>query len=153
MNKATLGIIVGAAALGFVKNRGSQSLDDFDDKNKGGDCYEAAGRWMMNNFSADDDTFLVHGEVMGRGTLQDVWFGHAWIEKGDTVLDVAGGTVQEIPKHIYYILGTINQRYYLNGKMNPPKNNVLKYTREEMMQKLAETQIWGPWELETETGY
>lgn len=136
-----------------IVQQGSKSLDDFDDENKGGDCFEAAGRWMMNNFSAGDDTFLVHGEIRGRGPLQDIWFGHAWIEQGDEVIEVAGGKNIRMPKHIYYILGTIDQPYYQDRKMHPPKNNVLKYTRLQTMEKLAEFKTWGPWELETETGY
>ena len=131
--------------------QGSKSLDDFDDENKGGDCFEAAGRWIMNN--PGTDAVLVHAEVMGRGALQGVWFGHAWIEQGDEVIEVAGGKNARLPKQVYYILGTINQPYYQDGKMNPPKNNVLKYTRTQAMEKLAEFKTWGPWELKTETGY
>ena len=154
MNKAVLGTIIGTAVLGLAKsNKGSQSLDDFDDGNKGGDCFEAAGRWISNNFSAGDDTFLVHGEVRGHGALQGVWFGHAWIEQGDEVIEVAGGKNLRMPKHIYYILGSIDQPYYQDGKMNSPKNNVLKYTRIAAMKKMALERTWGPWELETETGY
>ena len=152
MNKAAIGTIVGAALLGLSKG-GSASLDDFDDGNKGGDCYEAAGRWMMDNFGSNTDAVLVHGEVRGGGGLQDVWFGHAWIEQGDEVIEVAGGKNLRMPKDIFYILGSINQPYYQDGKMNPPKNNVLKYTQLEAMEKLAEFKTWGPWELETETGY
>ena len=154
MNNGSVLAIMGSFLIPLVKKAvGSKSLDDFDDDNKGGDCFEAAGRWMMKNFSSNTDSVLVHGEVRGRGALQDIWFGHAWIEEGDEVIEVANGKNIRMPKQIYYILGTIDQPYYQDGKMHPPKNNVLTYTKSEAMQKFADFQTWGPWELETETGY
>lgn len=118
----------------------------------GGDCYEAAGRYIMDR-PFDKDLVLVHGEVMGRGELHGVWFGHAWIESGDEVIEVSNGKNIKMPKHIYYILGTIDQPYYQDGKMYPPKNNVLKYTGTQAMDMFSKHETFGHWELETETGY
>ena len=117
----------------------------------------SAGRYIMDR-PFDKELVLVHGEVMGRGDLQGVWFGHAWIETKnkdgeDVVIEVANGKNIEMPKHIYYILGTIDQPYYQDGKMHPPKNNVLKYTGSQAMEMFSKHETFGPWELETETGY
>lgn len=157
-NTSSIAAIMGSFLIPLAKqavdkNTGSKSLDDFDSDNKGGDCFESAGRYMLDMIGRNKNAVLVHGEVMGRGALQDVWFGHAWIEIGDEVLEVANGKNIKMPKHIYYILGTIDQPYFQDGKMNPPKNNVYRYTFDEAMEMFSKHQTFGPWELETETGY
>jgi len=113
-----------------------------------GDCFEAAGRYITEHF--DPDLLLVHGEVLGRGSVHGVWFGHAWIEKGDMVIDVSNGLRVEMPKVVYYALGTIDQPYYELGKMNPPRNNVVKYNRRQALEKIGLHKTWGPWDLNTE---
>jgi hypothetical protein len=145
MNKSSIATIMGSFLIPLAK----QAIGS---KNQGGDCYEAAGPYILNR-PFDKDLVLVHGEVMGRGELQGVWFGHAWIESGDEVIEVANGKNLRMPKHIYYILGTIDQPYYQDGKMHPPKNNVLKYTGSQAMEMFSKHETFGPWELETETGY
>jgi hypothetical protein len=132
-----------------IKNKGSKSQRDINPQNAGGDCFEAAAKFVLNN----PDYTLVHGEVMGRGALQDIWFGHAWVEKDGIVREVANGNNIEMTVEVYYLLGTINQPYYQNRKMNPPKNNIIRYSYSELMNMLNEHQTWGPWELVTETGY
>jgi len=131
------------------KNKGSKSKRNIDPKNAGGDCFEVAANFVLNN----PDYTLVHGEVMGRGPLQDIWFSHAWVEKDGIVREVANGSNVEMTVEVYYLLGTINQPYYQNGKMNPPKNNTIRYSYDELIDKLHEYETWGPWELTTETGY
>jgi GNAT superfamily N-acetyltransferase len=112
-----------------------------------GDCYEAAGNYMMRFIFGDakDDSRihrlrLVHGEVTGQGPLEGIKYGHAWVEDGNMVIDQSNGKDLRMPKAAYYALGRIG-------------SNVHKYTMAEFKRKAVETGIWGPWDLETESGY
>lgn len=110
-----------------------------------GDCYEAAGRFIMSQcqFGSTEDCnlTLVHGEVMGQGDLEGITFGHAWLVKGDLVIDKSNGRNIEMPKQIYYSFGMIdsigNMHHY---DWEEARNNILTYEH------------WGPWDLETESG-
>ena len=118
-----------------------------------GDCYEAAGRWMTTEF--DTDCYLIHAEVIGQGPLEGVPYGHAFILCGDTVLDYSNGRKIEMPKFIYYALGKIEATVYFdpNKGMVERDPKIYQYTREEMTNWIMETGHWGPWELETDSGY
>lgn len=106
---------------------------------KKGNCYEAAGRYIMN--SKDDGLMLVHGEVEGQGEIDGVRFGHAWLEKGDKVIDVSNGKQLEIPKFVYYQLGNIDKI-----------NNLKKYNHTDSLKNMVRYKHWGPWDLKTSTG-
>ena len=98
-------------------------------KNATGDCFEAAGKLMMDlswKDGADMSTVrLVHGEVAGQGSLKGTKFGHAWVA-------------------IYYWLGKISDDF--------GNANTHSYTYDEFVYKTHESGNWGPWDLETETG-
>ena len=103
----------------------------------GGDCYNVAGRYLMDHaFGEDSGLLLVHGEVGGQGPLAGIRMGHAWIEDGDMVIDNSNGTNRTIPKQLYYAIGNIGQTF--------------KYTMDEMRKKVLEYGHWGPWDLKTE---
>lgn len=107
-----------------------------------GDCYEAAGQYMMEHaiFSGKEKgLLLVHGEVTGQRDIEGLKYGHAWIEKGGMVIDVANGRDFRVPKEVYYAIGRIG-------------TNVHKYTVAEFRKKVMEHQHWGPWDLKTESG-
>ena len=114
--------------------------------NSGGDCYEAAGKYMMDKcvFSSRVDgcnLILVHGEVAGQGSLEGVTFGHAWVLDGGTAIDRSNGGNLQLPRAVYYAVGQINQI-----------GNTHEYTMEEMRKKILNSGHWGPWDLETESG-
>ena len=127
-------------------------------KNATGDCFEAAGKLMMDlswKDSADMSTVrLVHGEVVGQGSLKGTKFSHAWVErteklpeeygKLEMVLDHSNGEEKEMPKAIYYWLGKISDDF--------GNANTHSYTYDEFVYKTHESGNWGPWDLETETG-
>jgi hypothetical protein len=107
-------------------------------KNRGGDCYEAAGKYVMDHAlfpGTDGSLILVHGEVTGQGDIAGIQYGHAWVEKGGTVIDVSNGRNIKLPKAVYYAIGNIGKTY--------------KYTSEEMREKILESGHWGPWDLKT----
>ena len=109
-----------------------------------GDCYEANGRYFVDKAvfpGRDKNMRLVHGEVSGQGPLEGVNYGHAWVEDGNTVIDVSNGGNLRIPKDVYYALGNIKN----NGNMHV-------YKPEEVRQKMVQHKHWGPWDLRTSTG-
>lgn len=106
-----------------------------------GDCYEAAGNYMMQAALEGDERklTLVHGEVTGQGPLHGVKFGHAWVEIGGMVIDKSNGRNLKMPKEMYYAIGKIG-------------SNTHRYTMKQFRRKAVQTGVWGPWDLETETG-
>ena len=142
LSLSIIGLSVGAVAV--KRKMGSKSISC-------GDCYEAAGRYMLENGMRNPNLRLVHGEVLGRGAIEGLWFGHAWIEdvSRDMVIDVANKRRVEMPKNVYYTLGTINMPYYQDGEMHPAKNNIFVYDMNTFRQKILENEHWGPWDLQT----
>lgn len=113
-----------------------------------GDCFEAAFEIMMHeivmagfNYSKVK-SLLVHGEVAGQGPLMGIRYVHAWVEKGDTVLDYSNGRRLEMPKVAYYALGDVKD---VPGK-------VYRYTAKQMQRWANKLKHYGPWELESESG-
>ena len=122
-----------------------------------GDCYEVHARWMIENFRKADEYILVHAEVIGQGQLAGVPYGHCFLihKASDTVHDRSNGRDIQMPREIYYLLGKIDQSEYwcdVNGRVSrTPK--IYEYTRDELEEWLWESGTYGPWELETESGY
>ena len=120
-----------------------------------GDCYEVHGRMMMK--PSGRNFILVHAEVMGQGQLAGVPYGHCFLinKLTGTVTDRSNGRDIQMPKEIYYMLGKIDQSEYWDDTMGrvsrTPK--IFEYTQEEAIEWMAETGTFGPWELETESGY
>ena len=116
-----------------------------------GDCYEIAGKHMLENAHSND--ILCHGEVTGQGELNGIKYGHAWIERGDLVIDKSNGRNIQMPKLVYYILGKIGQPSFDQaGNYHEGKTNVHRYSYPEFSEKILEFGHWGPWDLKTETG-
>lgn len=97
-----------------------------------GDCYEASADYVL----AHEGTILCHGIVTGTaGEVEGIQYGHAWVEFEDgdhLVLDVANGSVDEIPRILYYKLGQIEK--------------VVTYTRDELCEAIMENEHYGPWD-------
>lgn len=107
-----------------------------------GDCYEAAAKYIMDKVLAfwvenpQHQLRLVHGEVRGQGPLEGQRLGHAWVEDGDTVIDVSNGRDLRMPKELYYAIGNIDDI-----------GNTHVYTPEEARRKILQSKTWGPWDL------
>ena len=99
-----------------------------------GDCYQAAGRLIMN-FFGDKGAKLVHGMVNGQGALKGLRFGHAWVEKGSKILDHSNGKKQEMSKALYYALGDVKS------------SECRYYTGLEAAKWMSKKEHWGPWEI------
>ena len=113
--------------------------------NANGDCFEAAGKYVMDKCgfgSADGcQLILVHGEVAGQGPLEGVTFGHAWVLDSGTVIDRSNGRNVQMPQPVYYALGRVDNI-----------GNTVEYTWEEARKNILLYEHWGPWDLETESG-
>ena len=54
----------------------------FNEVTAKGNCYEANGKYFMDNSWTDHTLTLVHGIVTGQGKLLGVRYGHCWVEDG-----------------------------------------------------------------------
>lgn len=112
-----------------------------------GDCYYIAGQFAMNNLFTPKKIdyigtpYLVHAEVQGQGRLENIRYGHAWIEDDIFVYDFSNNRELKIPKDFYYSLGNVDTT-------NPVKYR--KYTFEEARRKMVDTGNYGCWDLEVE---
>jgi hypothetical protein len=135
--------------LNLTESRNRQS--------KLGDCYEVHGRFMLDNHLEADDYILVHAEVMGQGQLAGIPYGHCFLihKATDTVRDMSNGRDINMPRAIYYLLGKIDMAQYWDDELGPVERipKIYEYSRDEVMNWMSETGTFGPWELETESGY
>ena len=120
-------------------------------ENKGGNCYEMAGKLAMGIMFADKDMsypdfkgtpYVVHAEVSGQGAISGLRYGHAWVEDDMFIYDFSNGRKIVFPKELYYAIGNVITK--------PPK--YYKYTFDEARKKMSETGHYGSWELKTESG-
>ena len=124
-------------------------------ENKGGDCYEIAGKIAMGIWSvemlADNETsypdfigtpYVVHAEVSGQGAISGLRYGHAWVEDDMFIYDYSNGRKIIFPKELYYAIGNVITK----------KPKYFKYTFDEARKKMLESGHYGSWELITESG-
>jgi|TARA_Y100000034_G_C6904889_1_gene419567 hypothetical protein len=112
-----------------------------------GDCYEASAKFLMSKLMLDPSStkyLLIHAEVAGQGELDGITYGHGFVldTENDMVIDVSNGRNLSLPRAVYYAIGRID---YID--------NIHEYTYEEMSKKTLEYRHWGPWDLETASGY
>lgn len=106
-----------------------------------GDCYNvvySVATAFLPVLGAQDIR-IVHGIAVGRGAIDGVRFGHAWVEcvvnDGDhVVFDMSNGLPpRAIAVDSYYLLGQINA------------DECIKYTVEEWQRMAVEHENYGPW--------
>lgn len=107
-----------------------------------GNCYRAAFDALLDG-RTPPGSVLVHGEATGQGPIEDVRFGHAWVEHGDLVYEFSNGLDLVLSAHLYYAVGQIVEEVYGQRKL-------FRYTVNEARNWALETGHYGPWELETE---
>jgi len=104
------------------------NINNIPDKNKNGDCYQQAYRYVTSHPTAT----LVHGIVVGRGPIEGIEYNHAWAEENGNVIDKTMNL--ELPIDAYYALGQVRLTY--------------KYSIDELYKKSLEYKTYGPWEDE-----
>jgi hypothetical protein len=123
-----------------------------------GDCYNAAINIMLDH--PDDPTYkLAQGTPMGRGPIEGLRYGHAWVEHelpatklpegafegfseeqlkflttNIEVIDDTNGADLHLPREVYYAMGNIDPF------------EVRRYSYDEMHEHVARTGVAGPWE-------
>lgn len=126
-----------------------------------GDCYQAAVQTALELLAEENDSqtvWVCHGQVSGQGKVAGVRFGHAWVEVEQTVevpdeapaelrevwsgrvvafcTDKANGNDVSLPRELYYRAGDIDA------------DEVQRYSYEEAVALMIETEHYGPWEGE-----
>lgn len=105
-------------------------IDDVPEENKHGNCFVVALHKFMEN---PRRYTLVHGVVTGQGALDGLQYCHAWVEDGNTVIDMTlPSNMQKFPKDAYYAIGHIEITRRYNAK------NVY-----DMLDKY---ETYGPWD-------
>ena len=101
--------------------------------NQNGTCYQDAMTYMMKHSTrGKTDLQLVHGLVTGQGAIKGIVYNHAWVEKGNKVIDET--IPLTIDKRVYYAIGNIHER------------DVFRYTFDEMSRHVTDFKTYGPWE-------
>lgn len=124
---------------------------EIQEKNRGGNCYEIAGKIAM----ATPETlksmglpkfhgtpYVVHAQVIGQGDIEGVKYGHAWVEDDLFVYDFSNGRKIIFPKELYYLLGGVQTK----------KPIYFKYEFWEARKLMLDTGHYGSWNLITESG-
>jgi hypothetical protein len=121
-------------------------------ENTGGNCYEVAGNIAMDKkmpkslrnktIKFNGTPYLVHAQVTGQGAIDNVKYGHAWVEDDVFVYDFSNGRELIIPKELYYFIGKIEMK----------KPIYYRYPFDVAVEKMLSTEHYGPWELKTESG-
>jgi len=114
------------------KNAKTICENEVPEENKGGNCFEVAARYVIDNkLFGNKNLKLVHGVVIGQGVIAGIKYDHAWVEDGDVVLDFSDNKSIKLPKFLYYALGKINA--------------VSVYSPEIVRKKMLKYQHYGPW--------
>jgi hypothetical protein len=92
-----------------------------------GECFANVNRWSPAHGEAGDT--VVHGKVTN---VEGKTFDHAWVERGDTVIDPTAGTT--MPK----------ARYYAVMQAEPES----RYTPTEAIRNMIRAKHHGPWTAE-----
>lgn len=104
-----------------------------------GDCYEAAGNYLMRLGQEQRESHkLVHGVVSGTGPLEGRRFDHAWVETS------AGPIIKVIDRSNGGNVVVSRMAYYLAGHVDPDECGY--YTHREAMAEMTRTEHFGPWE-------
>ena len=117
-------------------------------KNTAGNCFEVSGRFALNGVTEIYNQkfigipYVVQAEVLGQGSLENIRFGHSWVEDDFFVYDFSNGLNLIYPK----------QRYYMVGQVIEEKPTYFKYTFVQATKKMLDTGNFGPWDLITSTG-
>jgi rubrerythrin len=120
-------------------------------KNRGGNCYEIAGRIAMasreelKNMGLPEfqgTPYVVHAQVTGQGDIEGIKYGHAWVEDDLFVYDFSNGRKITFPKELYYIL----------GEVKTVKPVYFKYNFDEARKLMLDSGHYGSWNLITESG-
>jgi hypothetical protein len=119
--------------LGRILLANNMDMSKIPEENKNGDCYCVAANYVVDNaiLRGQQNLTLVHGEVIGQGAIAGIQYGHAWVEDGDTVIDISSGRDIRIPKFLYYAVGNIEK--------------TIRYTPEETRKMLLKYEHYGPW--------
>ena len=117
-----------------------KSFKSFLTEGKLGDCFEVAGRNMLELDSTMEKAGykMVHALVYGEGELEGRRFGHAFNKLGDVIFDNSNDNK----------IMTRQGNYFKQGGIKPKeKGAYIEYNKDQTLNKLAKYKHWGPWDL------
>ena len=109
-----------------------------------GNCYESSLTTLMDRkwvdytpYANPSDWRLVHTMCLGRGLIEGVRFGHAFLINKELriVLDIANGRGGIVPVLTYFTLGDIR----------PDDFPYYEYTSKEVSENMIKHETFGPW--------
>ena len=105
-----------------------------------GDCFEVAGREMLNLPTEMEKAGyrMVHAIVRGEGELKGRRFGHAFNKLGDVIFDNSNGKNVTMRRDNYFEQGSIDPK---------EKGAYVEYDKEKTMVNMLKYKHWGPWDL------
>ena len=108
--------------------------------NTEGNCFEVAGRWMLDHGWRKEyrDAVLFHAEIGGQAHLEGWRFWHAWIEHDGVALDYSNGRDLELPVAFFRCLARAGREF--------------RYTMNEAARLMLKSEHFGPWEEESNAG-
>lgn len=104
---------------------------DFKRKQARGDCYKVSYQ-LFSKLWRVKGVRLVHGNVVGQGTIKGLVYGHGWVELNGYVLDFSNGMYRCIPRDVYYAIGKIQK--------------VIRYNKKQVREHAIKYQTYGAWE-------
>ena len=112
-------------------------IDDIPEENKNGNCFVVA----LNKFMEKPYQYtLVHGVVTGQGAIEGLQYCHAWVEDGNTVIDMTlPERMRKFPREVYYAIGKIDI--------------TRKYSGKEVLDMVEKYMTYGPWDKVFERYY
>lgn len=109
-----------------------------------GDCYLVAGQMAMKIYDKKINyigtPYLVHAEVR-HSKIENLRYGHAFIEDDENVYDFSNNRKIIMPKQIYYYFGDINPK---------DKNKYKKYNFKQAKEKMLSTGNYGCWDIKVD---
>lgn len=117
--------------------RAAKDPIDIPQENRGGNCFVVALHEFMKS---PRDSKLVHGVVVGQGAIDGIEYTHAWVERGDEVIDrTMPSEYQHMEKFVYYAIGQVF--------------NEIKYDASEVSAMLEKYGTYGPWDSRFDNYY
>lgn len=94
-----------------------------------GQCFNKVYLWAEKNFFPGLTVKVCHGLVVGQGPIEGLIHGHAWLEDGDTVIDLQHKVTMS------------KLEYYKTAKLK----KVVRYSLKQALQLGYNTGHAGPW--------
>ena len=95
-----------------------------------GECFNKTADYALDHWDESDDVKIIHGLIIGQGPIEGILHGHAWLQKGDQVIDLENNISLDVST--YEALAQIKYKK--------------EYTIKEALKAMSEAGHKGPWD-------